>query len=273
MDLPASPSLPRARGAARLTVRRQDVVTRIHEFRHEGSTKLLFPGGAGPGLTAVVLNTAGGWTGGDRFSLTAGVGSDADLTLTTQAAERGYRALPGASPARVTTDLSVGPGARLDWLPQETILYHGAALDRHLTVDLAPDARALLVEPLVLGRLAMGETVRALRLTDRWLVRRDGRPILADALRIDGDAAALVDRAAIGGGARALALVALAAPGAAMHLPKVRALLPDQGGASAPEPDLLVIRLLAPDSLALRGALIPVIEYLAGRGLPKVWRL
>ena len=65
---------------------------------------------------------------------------------------------PGSRPASTS-----GAGARLDWLPQETILFDAARLERRLEVDLAADARLTALETLVLGRAAMGETVRPAR--------------------------------------------------------------------------------------------------------------
>ncbi|HBC09391.1 MAG TPA: urease accessory protein, partial [Rhodospirillaceae bacterium] len=75
-------------------------------------------------VEAVLLNTAGGLTGGDVYGTEALAGPDAFLTLTSQACERVYRAT-GDQPARVETRLSADAGARLHWLPQETILFDG----------------------------------------------------------------------------------------------------------------------------------------------------
>lgn len=269
-DRTATP--PRAEGAARIAVAVSGGRTRIAGFRQQGSLKVLWPrGGPGP-LQAVLLNTAGGLTGGDRMTFAAEAGPGAALELTTQAAERAYRALPGTR-AEVTVRLSAGPGARIDWLPQETILYDGAALARHLTVDLTGDATALIVEPLVIGRRAMGERVRTLSFTDRWDIRRDGRRLFADALRLTGDAEAALDRTAIGGGARAAASVLFAGPQAAGLIPGLRARLPAPSAASLIRDGLLFARLLAPDGHALRAVLIPALTNLSGRPLPKVWRL
>ena len=263
--------LPRARGTLALTARARDGATVIGDLSQSGASKLLFPRTGGD-LTAVVLNTAGGVTGGDSFTLTAAAGPGTHLTLTTQTAERVYRALPG-TPGHVSTRLTVADGASLHWLPQETILFDRSALDRRLTVDLAPGARLLLCESLIFGRAAMDEVVREARLTDRVIVRRDGLPLVADAVRMDGDAAALLARPAVAGGAAALASVTLVAPGAAAHLSAIRDLIGPLGGASAPEDDLLRLRLLAPDGFDLRRALVPVLTRLAGRPLPKVWSL
>jgi urease accessory protein len=266
------PAQPRAVGELRLTAGLRDGATRIAGLRQQGSLKALFPHRAGPALEAVFLNTAGGLTGGDRMRIAAEVGPGARVVLSSQAAERAYRAR-GPVPARVQVALSVAAGGRVDWLPQETILFDGAALERRLVVDLEPGAQALIVEPVILGREAMGETVRDLRLWDRWEVRQAGQIVFADALRLHGDAAALMARAGAGGGARAWAGLILAGPDAAAMLDTVRALLPPTAGASLVRDGILFVRILARDGFVLRQSLIPVIERLTGAALPKVWRL
>ena len=232
--------------------------------------KGLFPHGRSQALNVVALNTAGGMTGGDRFEVTLAAEEAAALVFTTQAAERGYRAV-GAEPGRSSLRLAAGPSARIDWLPQETILYDGARLHRRIEADLAPDARLLLVEPIVFGRMAMGESCRSGALVDQWRIRRDGKLVFADALRIGGDIAARLDRPAIGAGARAIATLLYLGPEAA-HLAKaVRP--PAPSGAALIADDILLVRLLVADGFALRQALVPLVERLSGRPVPKVWSL
>ena len=267
-------SLQRARGRARIAVRAEDGVTRLAELYQDGCAKLRLPKVYGPSsVEAVLLNTAGGLTGGDVYATEAVAGAGAALTLTTQACERVYRAT-GDRPARVDTRLSAGAGAHLHWLPQETILFDGGRLDRSLDVDLTGDAAFLAVEALVLGRVASGETVTGGAFTDSWRVRRDGRLIFADAARIGGD----IDVAAAGpatlAGMKAMATAVLAAPGAEAKLADARAVLDalPTAGASA-LPGVLICRLVAADDRALRTHLVPLLNLLAGRALPRVWHL
>lgn len=266
----AAPAQPRACGRAELSVRRRDARSVIGTLHQGGSLRLLFPRTPGPALTAVVLNTAGGITGGDRFRLRADAAEGADLVLTTQAAERAYRAA-GTEPGRVETRLSAEPGARLHWLPQETILYDGFRLDRRLRVDLAPGAAALIVEPLIFGRAAMGETLRAGSLRDRIDILRGGERLFADRTRLEGDIARRLAGPATGQGAGAAALVVYAAPDAAGHLRPARELA--RGAASLPAEDCLVARLLAPDGFALRARLLPLIAQLSTVPLPRPWTI
>ena len=271
-EISAALRQPRAEGAVSLSVVASARGTELDRFRQEGALKALFPQRRGPACQAVLVNSAGGITGGDRFATRAHVARGAELTLTTQAAERAYAAQPGQT-GRVTTRLTAGPGARLNWLPQETILFDRSDLSRHLVVELAGDARLTLVEPLIYGRQAMGERLRNARFRDRIELRQDGVPVYLDATRLRGDITAHLARPTIAAGAGAMAQIVHIGPDAEAALPAVRALLPDTAGASLIRPDLLAIRLLAPDGFGLRQSLVPILEYLTGQDLPRPWML
>lgn len=242
-----------------------------------GSGKLLFPRPATPALDAVFLNTAGGLTGGDRFALTSEVKAGAALRLTTQAAERAYRARDDDPPAVMRQTHTVGPGATLFAVPQETILFDGAALDRHTVYDLAVDARLVACEALIFGRAAMGEAVGAVRLADRIDVQRDGALVFTDRLRLTGDAQAQLSLPAVAGGARAVATVLMVAPGAWETLETLRVAHPPVDGhsigLSAPLADLVVARILARDGFALRAALASLLHSLCNGPLPRPWTM
>lgn len=273
-DITGTPSAslqPRARGAARVSAQFKDGQSRIKDLRQSGAMKLLFPQGR-PWLEAVMINSAGGITGGDRFAVEATAFSGAKLTVTTQAAERAYRAQPGET-ARMETRLAAEDGAALHWLPQETILYDACRYTRSLRADLAAGARFLMVEPLVFGRTGMGETLTKGLFHDRIDIRRDGQRLFYDSTRLQGDIAATLSGAAIGGGAAAMASLLLVAPDAETHLAPLRAALPDTGGATLLHPDVLYMRLLAEDSFEMRKTLLPILDRLTGDGLPLAWRL
>lgn len=262
---------PRAQGSATLSVKKRGNKTVIGHLHQQGSLKLLFPRSPGADLTAVTLNTAGGITGGDRFDLRMNAQSGTRLTVTTQAAERAYRTSSGAG--QIRTDLSVEPEADLAWLPQETLLYNQSSLHRQLNVALADGASCLLVESLIFGRAAMGETVHQLDLDDRITLHRDGRILFADRTRILGDAADMLTRAAIGRGAGAMASILYVKSGAADMLTAVRDKLPCTAGASAPTEDVLFSRILSSDGFGLRSVLIPLIELLRRGPLPRPWMI
>lgn len=269
---PAGAAPPRAIGNLRLAVSHDRGCSQIRTLRQSGSLKALFPRPSGPALDAVFLNTAGGLTGGDRMQIAVEAAAGAHVILSSQAAERAYRAL-GPTRAEVSVALTAGPGARIDWLPQETILYDGSALTRSLQADLAADARLLVVEPLIFGRLAMGEVVRFGLLRDRWQIRQGGRLVFADVLALQGDIATHLARTGVAGGAGAMASVLYVGPDAAARLTGLRGLLPPTAGCSLIRDGVLFTRMLAGDGFDLRRGLIAVMEYLSAAPLPKVWRL
>lgn len=263
-------SAPRAIGTLKLSTKRVATGSGIAQFRTSGATKVAFPRRR-DAVEAIMLNTSGGLTGGDRFEIRAEAGPGSELVLTTQAAERAYRSLSGA--ARVTTELRAGEGATLHWLPQEFILFDGASVERRLSLDLESGAEAVLVEPLVFGRAAMGETLKTGHFRDRITIRRDGVPIYWDRIALSGAISAQLARPAVANGNGAMASVICASPRAEAHLEPIRRALPATGGASLLAPDLLILRLVAGDAFLLRRSLVPMLERLTGRALPKSWSL
>ncbi|MGC1498065.1 MAG: urease accessory protein UreD [Sulfitobacter sp.] len=274
IDLPqADMAQPRALGMAKLSVYGDaQGKTRLRDLRQSGSLKLVFPQTHRPDAEAILVNTAGGITGGDQFALNIDVQTGAALTITTQAAERAYRAQRGEI-GRVTTDVCVQGGAILNWLPQELILFERCALRRRLNIDLAAGARLLMVEPMVFGRAAMPEVLRDVMFQDRIRITRQGRPLYIDGMDLHGDATAHLAQPATANGAGAMASVVMVAPDVDKHLNPIRALLPQTAGASQLGKDMLVIRQLATDSFELRRNLVPILNHLTQNTLPTSWRL
>lgn len=257
----AAPALQRSIGSAEL-VRAEGRLVRLHQ---QGCMRLLLPRDTSE---AVVVNTAGGITGGDQLDLSVKAGGGEAMTLTTQAAERVYRSAGGVG--QVRTRLQIGEDGRIDWLPQETILFEGSALDRRLEVELKPRASLLAVESLVYGRAAHGETLRSLHLRDNWRIWHDGRLLHAEATRLN----AMPTSAATLSGVLASATLVFAAPGAEDARSTARALISAgvEAGVSA-LPGMLVARFLAPTAQALRAALIPMIRHFRAGPPPRVWQL
>lgn len=274
-------ALQRRTGTARLTLAHLEGRSRLSQLYQEGAAKIRLPRTHnGSALDAVLINTAGGLTGGDRMQWSVDVGMGASAVVTTQACEKIYRAASGS--ALVSTDVRLHSGATLAWLPQETILFDGSALSRKFDVDMAADAGLLVVEPLILGRKAMGETVQKAAFRDRWRIRLDGRLLHAEDLRLQGDISALIKCRTTAWGNLAMANLILVHRNAADMVEPVRRLLGPDAAASAIRSsvgDRLMIRMLAPDGYDLRCQLIPVIELcnttLSGsqQGLPKIWTL
>jgi urease accessory protein UreH len=166
---------PRARGAVRLTAKAVGGATKLDRLRQQGALKLILPTLFRDDLEAVLVNTSGGVTGGDELSVEVTAREGTTVSVTTQAAERLYRAQPGEC-ARISNRVDVEAGARLNWLPQETILFDRCSARRTLDVELAVGAAFLMVESLIFGRAAMGEVLRAADFNDRIAIRRTGVP-------------------------------------------------------------------------------------------------
>ncbi|MTH76420.1 urease accessory protein UreD [Paracoccus aestuariivivens] len=260
--------LPRARGTLRAGFVHSDGVTRIGRLFQAGSAKAMLP--PAPSCEMVLLNTSGGLTGGDRMEILVDQPSGSHLTVTTQTAERAYRSTTGR--ARVTSRFVVAAGAHLDLLPQETILFDRSALLRDQEIELSGDATCLWVETLILGRAAMGETVRTLDLTDRRRITRDGRPVFIENLRLDDTVLAQGNSAATLAGNRAFATLVLVATDAADRLGRARDAIGDCGAASAFD-GKLVARLTAEDGWPLRQALMRLIRSIRPGPLPRVWQI
>jgi urease accessory protein len=237
----------------------------VERLREQGSSRLRVPPGSSE---AIIINTAGGLAGGDSISIELVARKASSLTATTQAAERAYRSLGPA--ARVTQSFTVEKGARLLWLPHETILFDGASLHRSIAVDVAPGGWFLGLESTVYGRTAMGETISSLHHREDWRITRGGTLIHAEAWKLDG---ALPTSSATLRGAKAIATLLLVADGSESRLPAARAVLEDGSAASAWN-GKLVARLVAEDGFTLRKQLIRLVSVMAeSHALPKVWTL
>ena len=93
-----------------------------------------------------------------------------------------------------------------------------AGLHRSTEIRVSGTARLIAMDWLILGRSASGETVRQGAFRDDWRVYRDGRLIWADAFRLSGDIADLVQRPSLLAGHTAIATILYAASNAAAHL-------------------------------------------------------
>jgi urease accessory protein len=270
---PYEPGLQRARGTLHIAYRDRDGTTALADLRQEGCLKARFPRPTG-WAEAVMLNSSGGVAAGDQLRLRLEVGTNAKATFTAQAAERFYRARPSDPPATVQTTLAVAEGASAEWLPQETILFDACALTRTLSIDLAASASLIAVETLVFGRALMGETVHTARLRDTITLRRAGKLLLHDAMRIEGEAAPLLAHRASTNGAIAMATIIHAAPTAPAMLEPLRAALAETKAEAAASTwnNLLIARLVAPDSATLRTTIVAALQVLReARPLPRVW--
>jgi urease accessory protein len=276
-------------GAARIEFKaRPDGHTVLADLYQRAPCRVLFPEPEADELAqAVLLTTSGGLTGGDRVRVDVDVRAGARVTVTTQAAEKIYRALAHDSAAKIDIGMSVEAGSWAEWLAQETILFNGARLRREFHAEVSRRGRLLAVESVVLGRTAMGESFDTGFLHDAWRIRREGRLIWADALHMSPGVRQL--RTARFGFGTAVACSTLVYVGddIARQLTAARNLLSDSRilrdnpgsitGAATALDGLLLVRLLADDPAGLRSAVMDLIcgiRHSAG-GLPprvpRVW--
>jgi len=216
------------------------------------------------------VNTAGGIAGGDRFDVDVTVGEGAQLTLTTAAAEKVYRAQDETSELNIA--LKAAGGAHLAWLPQETILFDRARMSRRFDIDLADGASLLLCEIVVFGRAAMGETMRHGSFVDRWRVKRGGRLVFAETVRLDGDVGDKLARAVIAKGGTAIGTV-LIVPGDESLIARLRETPASIGceiGLSAWN-GFAMARFCAQDAARLRADMRAVLARVTSAPLPRLW--
>lgn len=261
----------RAVGRIALAVDAAQGVSRRQRVHEAGSLRVRFPNADRPDtLEAVVVNTAGGMTGGDRFGIDVAVGAGAGLTVTTAAAEKIHRSL--GPETEIAVRLDVARDAWLAWLPQETILFDQVRLRRSIDVTLVPGAQLLLAEALVFGRAAMGEAVQSGKLTDRWRVKVGGSLVFAETVRLDGTIAQHLARRAVAGSGIAVAGI-LKIPGDEADVAAVRSLADSFGGevAASTWNGQAMVRLVARNSAALRQDLMAVLTALNSPPLPRLW--
>jgi urease accessory protein len=260
----------RARGSVTFDVHRVEGVTRRRHLHESGSLRVRFPTPEAEGLSAVFVNTAGGVAGGDRFDIDIATGEGSHLTVTTAAAEKVYRAAGPAAQLNIT--LKAAAGARLSWLPQETILFDRARLRRRIDIDLAESASLLLCEIVVFGRAAMGERMLHGEFVDRWRLKRGGRLVFAETIRLDGDIGEKLAQPAIANGGVAIG-TALIVPGDQALVERIRELTESfsgEVGISAWN-GFAMARFCAQDAAKLRADMMAVLGRASGAALPRLW--
>ena len=260
----------RAQGSVIFDVHQVEGVTRRRHLHESGSLRVRFPSPEADGLSAVFVNTAGGGAGGGRFGVEIATGEGSRLTVTTAAAEKIYRAEGPA--AQLDISLKAEAGSRLAWLPQETILFDRARVSRRIDIDLSESASLLLCEIVVFGRAAMGERMLQGEFVDCWRLRRGGRLVFAENIRLDGDIGAKLGKAAIARGGAAIG-TALIVPGDEALVERIRELAKSFGGEVGVSAwnGFAMARFCAQDAARLRADMMAVLGRASGEALPRLW--
>jgi len=260
----------RAQGSVIFDVQKVEGLTRRRHLHESGSLRVRFPSPEADGLSAVFVNTAGGVAGGDRFGIEIAAGEGSRLAVTTAAAEKIYRAEGPA--AQLDISLKAAADAHIAWLPQETILFDRARVSRHIDIDLADSASLLLCEIVVFGRTAMGERMRQGEFVDRWRLRRGGRLVFAENIRLDGDIGEKLGKAAVAKGGVAVG-TALIVPGDEALVERIRELTTSFGGEVGISSwnGFAMARFCAQDAGKLRADMMAVLGRASGGALPRLW--
>src|SRR4051812_21666555 len=260
----------RALGAVKFDVALVDGVTRRRQLHESGSLRVRFPSPEAEGLSAVFVNTAGGIAGGDRFDIDIATGEGSRLAVTTAAAEKIYRAAGPA--AQLNIALKAAADSHLAWLPQETILFDGARVSRRIDIDLADGASLLLCEIIVFGRSAMGERMLHGEFVDRWRMRRGGRLVFAETVRLDGEIGEKLARPAIAKGGVAIG-TALIVPGDEAVVERIREASENFGGEVGISAwnGFAMARFCAQDAARLRADMMAVLGRASSIPLPRLW--
>jgi urease accessory protein len=221
--------------------------------RHDGPLRVLksfHPEGDGV-CHSVLVHPPGGIVGGDALAIDIALDPGSHALVTTPGATRFYRSL--GEPASQELTVRAGDGSRLEWLPLETIAFSGCLAANRARLALAPDAEMIGWDLTALGLPASGQPfvagrfTQSIELADRWLERGS----------VEGDRPALLDSPLGWAGHRVLGTLWFAA-GRALAAPRRQSLLEvareataghalaATAGATAPEPGVVVVRVLAP---------------------------
>jgi urease accessory protein len=275
---PGDRDLQRANGVGRIVLRGSDAGTEVVDIYQKFPTRIMLPTiGDGRVKEAVVVNAAGGIAGGDRLEVEITALGNAQVTVTSQAAEKIYRALD--QPAQVLTKLKARDAARLALLPQETIIFDSARIQRQTEIDLCDGTELMALEWLVLGRAAHGEKVVRGHIRDRWLVRRDSRLVWADSFRIAEETFPQLRKKALLSSYNAIGTLLYFGPHLDRRLEMLRDIAQSLACACAATmvSGLIVVRLAAEASSDLRIALIYILQNFDYDGdpgpfrVPKMW--
>ncbi|MCF6328068.1 MAG: urease accessory protein UreD [Devosiaceae bacterium] len=245
----------------------------LETLYQSGCAKIMLPKSYCAIPEAIIVNTGGGLTGGDKFHIHATVKAGANLCVSSQTAERIYRSVGGQ--AKVLNSIKMGAGCSLEWLPQETILFEGSALNRKFEARLEMDSCLLALETLVLGRAEMGEVLTSVNFNDQWRIWRDGKIIYGDGLRIDAQALDKLSQPAVFGANRALAVLLYVAPDATERLAEAKSLLRELNVETAISAwnGMIVVRFISEEANMIRSAIKKYLLGFRGRDLPRVWHM
>lgn len=213
-------TFPGWRAELELAFARTPAKTILSRRRNLGPLKVQRPFYPEGGVCHVyLLHPPGGVVAGDELAISITADSGAEALVTTPAAGKFYRS--EGLLARQSVSLSLGEGAALEWLPQETIVFEGARLASEMRIDLAAGARFIGWEVFALGRPAAGEGFGSGEVRLDWRIEREGHPLYLERQHLDPRAF----QASWGLGGRSACGTLFAAPASQRSLDAVRELI------------------------------------------------
>ncbi|MBK7655712.1 MAG: urease accessory protein UreD [Betaproteobacteria bacterium] len=225
----------------------------VVRFLHSGPLRILqslYPEGDAV-CHNVLVHPPGGLVGGDQLDMTVCVGRHAHGLVTTPGAARFYRS-EGAHACQ-NLRVKIDEGARLEWLPLETLAYSGCLATNQAVFELAPGAELITWDVTALGLPAAGQAFERgcfsqhLEIAGVWLEKGC----------IDAEDDRLMNGPLGLAGMRCLSTLVFASgspiarPRRDKALELVRTLidtshLKGSAGATSPHPQVLVVRVLSP---------------------------
>lgn len=261
-------TLQRSRGEADVAFRNNN----LDRLYQRGAAKALLPQSYCSSHEVVLVNTAGGITGGDKFDYSCRVDAS-KVVVTTQAAERAYCS-SAEEKARMNVRLGAANGGVIHWLPQETILFDGCTFGRRIDVDLDQTSECLILESLVFGRHAMGEELRSCHFTDSWRIRQNDRLLHAEGLSLHDDVPGLLKAHSAAGTAQMAATLVYVGPRLDQLQADIVSVIPSLTSrvATSAFQGRLVLRLLAAETMAGKTDLRRILSSIRGQQVPRVWQ-
>jgi urease accessory protein len=256
--------------------------TRLIERSHFGPLRIqkpLYP--EGPAVChAIVVHPPGGVVGGDQLTIHADVGAHAHALMATPGAAKWYKANGRVS--RQEVRLTIGAGASLEWLPQETIFFNHAHVQLDTCIDLAADAHYIGCEILCFGRTASGESFNAGAISQKSMIRRGGKLIWFEQGSLDGGSSAMSSPLVLAGKTVCATLTAVGKTLSAASITALReelaAVANNHAGIGVTQlKSLLVVRYLGDASETARRVMIRAWQHLRpellGRDaiVPRIW--
>ena len=246
--------------------------------RHQGPLRVqrpFYPEGEAV-CHVYLLHPPGGLVPGDQVSVRIRAGDKAHALITTPAAGKVYGS--DGRIARITQTLDIATDARVEWLPQEVILFDAAQADMLTRVELAPGAGFIGWEMLCLGRPASRLPFQSGQVRQRFEIWREGLPVWIERARFAGaDAALQADWGLRGSSACATLVCVGAADALVAQIRDAVQVGRDELFAVTRLPDVTVCRYLGHSAQQARAALLPawhvMREHLYGKSacVPRIW--